>query len=92
MSSEYELISDFKGQVLDSVESILAQGLQKEGRYRMQWKCDRNAEYHASKALSHIAKYLDGEEIDIDTGEPHLANANARLLIALFHHFEAMKN
>jgi hypothetical protein len=88
MPSNYELINDFKGEVLDSIESILAQGLQKEGRYRMQWKEDATVEYHANKAISHILQYLDVEKIDGDTNEPHLSNANARLLIALWHHFK----
>ena len=84
-------ILDFGSQVLGSVDRIFALGLMKAGRYRMQWKEDRNANYHAMKAKGHLEMYLSGEKIDPDTGEPHLSNACSRLLIALWHHFNEEK-
>jgi hypothetical protein len=80
-------VLDFSPRVLESVNDIFAQGLKKPGRYRGQWKIDRDAEYHVKKAIGHLQQYLESP-IDDDTGQPHIANGISRALIALHHHFE----
>lgn len=83
-------LSDFNGPVTDSIESVLRQGAKKEGRYRGQWREDTDIKHHVHKAIGHLGHYL-AHGIDKDTGEPHLSNAVARILIALHHHFEGKK-
>jgi len=83
-------ILDFNSQVIDSIEAIFAQGLKKAGRYRRQWKEDKNCEYHVKKAIGHLEQFLV-DPIDKDTGEPHISNAIARLMIALYHYFKELK-
>ena len=76
-------ISDFKN-TLEKLESLLKLGATKSGRYRGQWKEDRSPTYHLEKALGHIVKATESAPtaIDEDTGDSHLINAIARLMIA----------
>jgi len=84
-------LSDFNGPVTHSIETVLQCGAKKAGRYRGQWKEDKDIETHVEKAIGHLCSYLE-HKIDKDTGEPHLSNAMARILIALYQHFEEEKN
>ncbi len=83
-----DLLDDFGPELFESLEKVLAHGLKKEGRYRGQWKTDKDSKFHVSKAIGHACQH---GKIDEDGGEPNLSNAIVRLMIAWVHEREEAK-
>jgi hypothetical protein len=64
------------------VSMVMKLGAQKYGAYN--WRAESvAATVYVSAAQRHIAAWLDGEGIDEESGQPHIAHAAACLLILL---------
>lgn len=64
------------------VAMVMRLGAQKYGAYN--WRAESvAATVYVSAAQRHIAAWLDGEAIDAESGQPHIAHAAACLLILL---------
>lgn len=67
---------------MDSVARVMELGAVKYGPYNWRTKKIKLMVY-AHAALRHIFKWIGGESIDKESGQPHLAHAAACMLIAL---------
>jgi Domain of unknown function (DUF5664) len=67
---------------MDSVARVMELGAKKYGPYN--WRSKKiMLMVYAHAALRHIFKWIGGETIDKESGQPHLAHAAACCLIAL---------
>lgn len=62
---------------LEAEARVLDFGAKKYGRYN--WRAGMDHSRMSDAALRHIFAYLDGEEVDPESGEDHLAHARCCL-------------
>lgn len=88
MKTQWCLLYDFGKQVLTGLIDVLDYGLQKSGRYRMQWKSDDNIEGHLDAISRHQMDIREGNYFDDETGKPNGLHIAARGLIIAWHSFK----
>jgi len=78
-----EYLSDFK-HTLEQLEKLARHGATKPGRYRCQWREDRDPMYHCMKAMGHLQQATKQYPTlkDPEHGGSHLINTILRLMIA----------
>lgn len=68
------------GSVLIYIAVALANGAKKYGPFN--WRSSKIQEvYYIDAAMRHLVQYLDGQDLDPDSGLPHLAHAMASLAV-----------
>lgn len=68
------------GQWLMGLGRVLGYGAAKYGAFN--WRKGIPVSKHTHAALRHIAAFVDGEDLDQESGEPHLMHAAVDLLMA----------
>lgn len=85
-------LSYIPAHTLLDISRVMVAGASKEGRFKDDWIENTTPALNREKAMSHLFNAgVDGQNIDADGGEYHLANAAARILMAL-HQIKAGKN
>lgn len=69
---------------IEGIAEVMEQGAKKYDRDN--WKKGLSAENCIDSLLRHLTKYMDGEELDPETGCPHLDHVATNAMFLAHHH------
>lgn len=79
MNNYYDLAYFIPVDVFEEIMEVLRHGEEKHGE---EWKT-KPARHHFKHAREHMNAWLDGQNIEAESGKAHLAHAIVRLMFAL---------